>query len=95
MQLKIKADINDFVFFKQYFINSMIKQGRKLHSERMYHDMLGLLKKFSLSEPHLIVFKALINLLPLIGLIPIKVGSSTYSVPVSVGIYKKRLQAVK
>jgi len=40
----------------------------------MYHDMLGLFKKFSLLEPSLVMFKAMTKLLPLIGLIPIKVG---------------------
>lgn len=32
MRIKQKDDINDIVFFKQYFINSTIKQGRKLYS---------------------------------------------------------------
>jgi len=40
----------------------------------MIHDMLGLLKKFSKKEPLAILFKAFLNLLPLIVLIPIKVG---------------------
>jgi len=66
-----------------------------MYSERMYHDMLGLLKQFSFQHPHKIVLKAIIKLLPLIALIPIKLGSSVYNVPVSVGIYKKRLHAIK
>jgi len=95
MKLKVTTDINSLFFFKKYFINSTIKQGRKLYSENMIHDMLGLLKKFSKKEPLAILFKAFLNLLPLIVLIPIKVGSSTYNVPVSVGLYKKRLTAVR
>lgn len=95
MKIKNAPDLNNLLFYKTYFINSTIKQGRKLYSERMYHNMLGLFKKFSKVEPSVLFLKAFSNLLPLIGLIPIKVGSSTYSVPVAVGIYKKRLYAIK
>jgi len=85
----------DLVFFKQYFINSTIKQGRKLYAENMVHDMLWIFKRFLKCDPYLILHRGLINLMPFMGLISIKLGASTYSIPVSISVHRQRFQAVK
>ena len=75
----------------QLFIKSFLKSGKKSKAERLWISLLKNLKKEKKERnPYHSIFKALIKTSPLTDLRSLRIGRTTYQIPVPLR-FKKRL----
>jgi ribosomal protein S7 len=88
---------DDVSKFKVLFINSLIKQGKKLRAEYWVHSLLVALKRhMRIQMSHFDVFTyALVRLRPLVGFRRFKLGRTLYYLPMWLRDQKKRGMAVR
>jgi small subunit ribosomal protein S7 len=67
---------------KKKFVNHLMKDGKKSKAEKIFLQSLNLLKKKGFSNPCEIVLKAVNNAKPLVEVRSIRIGGSSYQVPV-------------
>lgn len=73
----------DIRFFKTLFINSLIKQGKKIRAEFWVHSLLFALKRhmrIKMSQYH-ILYYTFMRLRPLVMLRKVKLGRTMYYLP--------------
>ncbi len=77
------------------FINSMMRDGKKSTSRRLFWDAMEVIKTRT-KEPPLEVFnKALLNATPLVEVRPKRVGGAVYQVPVEVGPKRQQTLSIR
>ncbi len=66
------------------FINSMMRQGKKSLSERIFYDAMRVIEERMKTDPQKVFKQAVDNVKPVIEVKPRRVGGATYQVPVEV-----------
>lgn len=94
---KFPTKKNDYLEYRYHrlFFGSLIQRGRKLWAFAFLIDLKSKLKKRLLLDPNKILHSALLKITPQLLLIPKKIGSTTYGVPVYIGLRKQLTFAVK
>ena len=78
-------------FFRQKFINSLIKKGKKSLAERIFDTMIAeLAKRANKPDGYEVFEKALDNVKPMLEVRSKRIGGATYQVPVEIG-YERQL----
>lgn len=83
------------VFIKIFFLNRLIWRGNKLRSEKMFHELLYLLKKRSSSDPFLLFYYGLFVLRPVLTLRSYRHKRETIKAPASASPKQKESQAIR
>ena len=78
--------MNEFDFLKSLlgskFVNHLMKDGKKAKAERILLKSLELIKKSGNPEPINVIVKALENVKPLVEVRSVRIGGSSYQIPV-------------
>jgi len=78
--------MNEFNFLKSLlgakFVNHLMRDGKKVKAERILLKSLELIKKSEKVEPVEVVLKALENVKPLVEVKSVRIGGSSYQIPV-------------
>lgn len=87
----------DVRHFKMLFINSLIKQGKKIRAEFWIHSLLYALKKhmrINMSQYN-VIYYTFVRLRPLVTLRKLKLGRTLYHLPMWISRRKKNASAVR
>lgn len=93
----ISGDQDNFCIFRYHrlFFGSLIKRGRKDWALKFLIETKFQLKKRLHIDPNFILHASLLKITPHMFLIPKKMGSSVYGVPVSISFRKQLTFSVK
>lgn len=94
---KLSFVSNDVKFFKQFFLNSMIKEGKKIRAEYWMHGLLFALKRhMRINMSHYnILYYTFVRLRPLVSLRKLKLGRTMYQLPLWINKKKRNAYAIR
>lgn len=94
---KLKFVSSDIRFFKILFINSLVKQGKKIRAEFWVHSLLYALKRhMRINMSHYnILYYTFIRLRPLVTLRKVKLGRTLYQLPMWINRRKQNAFAIR
>lgn len=94
---KLSFVSNDVRFFKQFFLNSLVKQGKKIRAEFWIHSLLFALKRhMRINMSHFnILYYTFVRLRPLVSLRRVKLGRTLYQLPLWINRRKRNAYAIR